>query len=102
RSATPGEDNTRSFLVRAATIHGHPGDNLAGLGFGHQLIHVHHQLSPVERRPLDARPGVVHGDGVEVAHLDANIAAHAAAVVDPERIDDLATLGFSGFLLGVV
>src|SRR5438132_1694499 len=45
-----------------------------------------------------ARPGIVHRDRVEVADLDADVAAHAAPVIDKELVDDLAALAVALFL----
>ena len=63
---------------------------------------VHHELRAVVPRQLVPGPRVVHADRLEVAHLDADVAAHAAPVVDPELVDDLAALALAGGVLRVV
>ena len=59
-----------------------------------ELVEVEHQVVAVELRQLMASPSVVHRDRLEVADLNADIAAHAPSVVDPELVDDLAPLAF--------
>ena len=49
-----------------------------------------------------AGPGVVHRNRLEVANFDADVAAHAAPVVDPELVDDLAALALLLRVLRVV
>src|ERR1044071_2160777 len=74
---------------------GKPGKPLPGLGQLEQLLTVHDQVLAVPGRKLLAGPGVIHRDSVEVADLDADVASHAAAVVDEELIEDLAALALA-------
>src|SRR3989304_5887232 len=65
---------------------------LPGLRLVQQLVQVHHQVAAVVAGKLHTLPGVVHHDRVEVADLDADVATHAARVVDVEPVDDLLAL----------
>src|SRR3990170_4196463 len=75
---------------------------LPGLRLGQQLIQVHHEVAAVVAGELHALPGVVHHDGVEVAYLNADVAAHAARVVDVEPVDDLLALALPLRVEGVI
>src|SRR3990170_2042524 len=65
---------------------------LPGLGLLQQVVQVHYKVAAVVAGELHALPGVVHHDRVEVADLNADVAAHAARVVDVEPVDDLLAL----------
>ncbi len=71
----------------------------AGIG---ECSDVHVEVAAVEGRVLVAGPGVVHDDGFERADFDANVAAHAARVIDPELLDDLAAVAGPFRVLRVV
>src|SRR3990172_959946 len=75
---------------------------LPALGLVQQLIQVHHKVAAVVAGKLDALPGIVHHDRVEVADLNADVAAHAARVVDVEPVDDLLALALPLREQGVV
>src|SRR3990172_5841271 len=75
---------------------------LPGLGLFQQLVQVQHEVAAVVAGELHALPGVVHHDGVEVADLNADVAAHAARVVDVEPVDDLLALALPLRVEGVV
>src|SRR4051794_19123448 len=72
-----------------------PGPPFPGLGQLEQLLAVQDQVLAVQGGKLLAGPGVVHRDSIEVAHLDADVAAHTAAVIDEELIEDLAALALA-------
>src|SRR4051812_37684006 len=71
---------------------GKPGQPLPGLRQLEQLLAIQYQVLAVHGGKLLTGPGVVHRDRVEVADLDADVAAHAAAVVDEELIEYFAAL----------
>ena len=67
-----------------------------------QVADVHMQVAAVVDALLRPAPTVVHHDRFERADLDADVAAHAARVVDPELIHDLAPVARAFRLLRVV
>src|SRR5690606_11068182 len=79
-----------------------PRPDLHVLRKSKQLFSIHYEVLPVNRGQLVAGPRVVHSYGVEVAHLNADVAAHAARVVDEELVDDLASLALTLRVLRVV
>ncbi len=74
----------------------------AGLAGVEEVVDVHVEVEPVVGGVLVAGPVVVHDDRFERADLDADVAAHAARVVDPELLDDLAAVAGALGVLRVV